>query len=153
MILLPLLAATAHASSPTVIVAGGVGMPNLLHAHAEVFVAEQWSVEVGGGVGLLPPLITAGVRWSPESTCFWTCWEGHGVRLSPGVTWYFPPSLPQEGLATLNADLAWFWRGESGWGVTAGVRLGLGIAYGQVADGTKIEPGGEVVPLQVGIVR
>ena len=42
------------------IVAASVGLPNLLGGHAELFLDQHWSIEVGGGVGLLPPLLTVG---------------------------------------------------------------------------------------------
>ncbi len=145
-------AAPTATAAPRAIVAGGVGIPNLLHGHAEVFVSEAWAVELGGGVGLLPWTLTPGVRWSPEATC-WGCWEGHGFRIAPGLTWFVFPEDMEEGLVTLNADLAWIWRSPSGWGTSLGVRLGAGAAYGQVADGLKIEPGIEIVPLQLGVMR
>lgn len=151
--MLALTAAQAHAADrPSAIVAVGVGLPNLAHGHAELFVADGWSIELGGGVGLLPPTVTVGARWSPAASC-WGCWEGHSLRLAPGVTWFVPPTQPEEGLAVLDVDVAWVWRAPSGWGVTAGVRLGAGLAYGVGADGLKVEPGIEVVPLQVGVVR
>lgn len=145
-------AAASSSTGPTALVVAGVGLPNLLHAHAELFVAPAWSLELGGGIGVLPVMLTVGGRWSPSGSC-WGCWDGHGLRLSPGFTWFIAPTDIEEGLVTLNGDLAWVWRGSSGWGMTAGVRLGAGIAYGQVAGGTKLEPGIEVVPLQVGLVR
>ena len=70
---------------PAVIARAGIGLPNLVGGQLEVFVADAWSVEVGGGMGLLPGTVTLGTRWSPEATC-WGCWEGHGLRLSPGLT-------------------------------------------------------------------
>ena len=152
-LMLALTAAPARAGDgPTVIVEVVVGVPNLLHGHAELFVADAWSLELGGGVGLLPPTVTVGTRWSPAATC-WGCWEGHGLRLAPGVTWFILPTQLQEGLVVVDVDLAWVWRAPSGWGMTAGVRVGAGPAYGVVADGAKIEPGIEVVPLQLGLIR
>lgn len=144
--------APAAAAAPNVMVVGGVGVPNILHAHAEVFVAEAWSVELGGGVGLLPSTVTAGARWSPAAT-----WWGHGarnsLRLAPGATVFLVPARIQEGLLSVNADLAWIHQGPSGWGFTAGAKVGAGPAWGQVAGGLKIEPGLEIVPLQIGVVR
>ena len=145
-------AAPAALAAPVVMVLGGVGLPNLLHAHAEVFLADAWSVEVGGGVGLLPSTLTAGARWSPAGT-WWGREERNALRLAPGATVFLFPSHLQEGLLSINVDLAWIHQGPSGWGVTAGVKLGAGPAWGQVADGLKIEPGIEVVPLQIGVVR
>ncbi|MFT4980036.1 MAG: hypothetical protein ACI8S6_005948 [Myxococcota bacterium] len=147
-----IILSTAAWAAPAVIVAGGVGLPNLVHGHVEVSVAEAWSVELGGGGGLLPWSVTAGARWRPERTT-WGLGGGHGLRLSPGVTAFVFPQVPGEGLVTINADLAWLWQGERGWGMIAGARLGGGIAYGEGGEGLKIEPGIEVVPLQLGVVR
>ena len=138
-------------AAPRGMVVAGVGMPNLLFGRAEVFVAEAWSVEAGGGFGLLPGTVTVGARWTPERTC-WGCWDGHGVRLSPGVTWYLAPTQIEEGLVTLNGELAWIWRSAGGWGTTVGSRLGLGQSYGQVADGLKVELGMDLTLLQLGVV-
>jgi len=150
--MLLLLALSAARAAPHVVVAGAVGLPNLVGGHVEAFVTDHVSVELGGGVGLLPWTLTFGARWSPEATC-WGCWEGHGLRLAPGLTWFAFPSDMAEGLVTVDADLGWVWTSHSGWGLTAGVRLGAGTAYGQVAGGTRIEPGLEVVPLQLGVYR
>lgn len=162
MLTLPLLSAallqTAPASAappparPTAILRAGVGLPNLLSAQAEVFVSESWSIEVGGGVGLLPATVTVGTRWTPQATCWLGCWEGHSVRLSPGLTWYAFPSQVSDGLLTLNGDLAWFYRSEAGIGVSAGLRAGLGMAYGRSQDRFKPELGMEVYPLLLGVV-
>ncbi len=136
---------------PSVIVRTALGVPNLIGGQVEVFVADQWSVEVGGGIGLLPGALTLGGRFSPEATC-WGCWEGHGARLSYGLTWYGFVQQLEEGLLSANVDFAWVWRSEAGPGLTAGARLGIGTAYGQTADGIKIEPGGELYPVMFGAV-
>jgi len=147
-----LLLSAAAWAAPSVIVAGGVGLPNLIHGHAEVFLSEAWSAELGAGVGLLPWTVTAGARWSPART-WWERGGGHSLRLSPGATLFVFPQEPSEGLAVINADLAWMWQGERGWGVTASARLGAGLAYGSVNEQLKLEPGLELVPLQIGVIR
>jgi hypothetical protein len=57
-----------------------------------------------------------------------------------------------DGLVTLNGDLAWFYRSERGIGVSAGLRGGLGMAYGRSEDGFKPELGLELYPLLLGVV-
>ena len=136
---------------PAVIARAAVGLPTLVGGQIEIFVADAWAVEVGGGVGLLPSTVTLGTRWSPEATC-WGCWDGHGLRLSPGLTWYALPSNMSEGLVTLNADLAWVYRPAQGPGVMAGIRGGLGLAYGNINGRFKPEPGMELYPLIAGVV-
>ena len=132
-------------------IAASGGAPDLLGAHIEAFVAEHWSIEVGGGVGLLPLSIHAGLRWSPQGVCP-GCWSGHAFRLAPGALVFIFPSIPQEGMAVVDADAAWVWYRGQGMGVTAGVRLGVGLAWGPSSDGVKIEPSIEVIPLQLGVV-
>jgi len=142
----------AASAAPDAMLIAGIGAPNLLHGRAEIFLTDTVSAELGGGVGLIPWNLTVGARWSPERTC-WGCWEGHGLRLAPGVTWFVFPTDMQEGLVSVSADVAWVWRSPSGWGTSVGARLGVGPAYGQVAGGTKLELGGEIVPLQIGVMR
>jgi len=157
LLLLALLPAALAASrdaprvAPHAMVVAGVGIPNLLHGHAEIFLSNTASVELGGGWGLLPWTLTAGARWSPTATC-WGCWEGHGLRLSPGITATVFPGMAPEGLVTLNLDLAWVWRSPGGVGATAGVRAGAGPALGSINGRLKVEPGIELVPLQAGII-
>ena len=139
-------AATAD-DLPRVILRATAGLPNLLGAGAEVFVGGRWSVEAGGGFGLLPPAVSLGSRWSPERTC-WGCGGGHAFRLSPGATAYIFPTQPKEGLGVLNLDASWLWW-EGGFGFTAGLRAGAGIAWGDAG----IEPGIELIPLQLGVLR
>lgn len=142
--------AAAADGRPHVIVAASSGLPDLAAAHVELFVADHWSIEAGAGVGLLPLTVHAGVRWSPKATC-WGCWNGHAFRLAPGALAFVFPSMMEEGMAVVDADATWVWyRGSVG--VTAGVRGGAGIAWGAGADGVKLEPAMEIVPLQVGIV-
>ncbi len=153
MITTLLLLATSSASAatrPHAIVAGSLGLPELLSAHVEVFVAREWSFELGAGIGLLPLSVHAGVRWSPAATCP-GCWAGHGFRFAPGVMAFVFPSQIEEGMAVLDADAAYVWY-NGGVGVTAGARLGVGVAWGNVATGLKLEPAIEVVPVQVGAV-
>lgn len=151
-----LLAAPASAAEPperpAAIVRVGVGLPNLLSIQAEAFITQSWSIEAGAGVGLLPSTLTLGTRWTPKSTCWLGCWEGHSLRLSPGLTWYAFPSQMSDGLLTLNGDLAWFYRSERGIGVSAGLRGGLGMAYGRSEDRFKPELGLELYPLLLGVV-
>lgn len=150
LIVLALATAACAATRPHAIVAGSLGVPDLLGAHVEVFVADEWSIEAGAGIGLLPLSVHGGVRWSPKAVCP-GCWTGHGFRLSPGVLAFVFPSQLQEGMAVLDADAAYiFYNG--GVGVSAGARLGVGIAWGNVANGLKLEPAIEVVPVQVGVV-
>ena len=58
---------------------------------------------------------------------------------------------PREGMAVVDTDASWtWWRG--GIGVTAGVRLGAGLAFGVVSGRTRLEPAIELVPVQAGIL-
>ncbi|GDX82498.1 hypothetical protein LBMAG42_43090 [Deltaproteobacteria bacterium] len=153
MITIAVLAAAFTASAatrPHAIVAGSLGIPDLSGAHVEVFVADEWSIEAGAGIGLLPLSVHAGVRWSPKAVCP-GCWQGHGFRLSPGVLAFVFPSQLEEGMAVLDADAAYLFYNR-GFGFSAGARLGVGIAWGNVASGLKLEPAMEVVPVQVGVV-
>ena len=148
-----LLAAVLTAAAvdrPHVIVAASAGVPDLVEGHVEVFVADHWSIEAGVGVGLIPLTVHAGVRWSPQGMC-WGCWNGHAFRLAPGVAAFMIPSSLGEWMAVVDADAAWVWyRGRVG--VTAGVRAGAGVAFGRGADGLKLEPAIEVVPIDLGVV-
>lgn len=39
----------AAGAAPTAMALAGVGMPDLVNGHAEVFVSDAWSVELGAG--------------------------------------------------------------------------------------------------------
>ena len=146
--MLTLLLAPALAEAPHVIVAASAGIPDLASAHVEVFVADRWAVELGAGVGLLPWTVHAGPRytaWCPG------CWAGHGFRLAPGAQVFVFPSDPREGMAVLDVDVQWTYFREIV-GVVAGARIGAGVAWGPGSEGVKVEPGIEVVPVQIGVV-
>lgn len=134
---------------PHVIIAASVGLPDLVSGHAEIFVADQWAVEVGAGGGLLPLSLHAGVRWTP--LC-WGCWEGHAFRLAPGALVFVFPTDLAEGMGVVDLDASWVWYQGNGLGLTAGARAGAGLAWGRTSAGIKLEPALEVVPFQVGLV-
>lgn len=149
MLLSLALLSAATAGAPHVILAADVGVPDLVQAHAEVFLSEQWSVEAGAGIGLLPLTVHGGARYTfllPDEG-----WGDHRLRLAPGVLVFVFPNIPSEGMAVADVDASWVWW-PGAVGVTAGARLGAGVAFGNVSSGLKLEPALEVVPVKVGIV-
>jgi hypothetical protein len=146
--MLTLLLAPAFAEPPHVLVVASAGLPDLVGARVEVFVAERWAFELGAGVGLLPLTVHTGVHWTALCP---GCWAGHGFRLAPGADVFVFPSEPREGMAVLDVDVQWvYYRNTVG--VLAGARAGAGLAWGPGSEGVKLEPALEVVPVQVGVV-
>ena len=139
---------------PWVEVVVGVGLPNILNARAEVRVTDQWSVGLGGGVGLLPAAVELTARYTPG----WACWNCDGrlqasLSLGPDVM-----IIPDQGrvavivAGALEAE-ALVWLSE-GLGLTLGTRWGVGATrdFGPDSYSLRVEPAFTVVLLQVGAV-
>jgi hypothetical protein len=124
---------------PWFIVKGGIGLPNLLNAEIEVYVHPNWTVSAGYGVGLLPSVFSASVRWRPDATCF-GCGGRNLFTIGFGIDGMVAPleNGNAEGLITASADAFYLHRFAEHFGWLIGIRLGIGPTIG---GGGSPEPG------------
>ncbi len=144
---------------PWVIVRAGIGLPNLVFASIEIYVAREWTVELGAGTGLLPPIFEGAVRYRPEAMC-WGCGGRNSLSLGVGVDGGFygnnsDPTLVNGLLLMGSVDLMYMHRFAEHFGFVIGSRLGLGLVtergYGYV-NAWKFEPTVKVQLVQIGLV-
>jgi hypothetical protein len=141
---------------PWLVLKGAIGLPNLLAAYVEVFVARTWTAELGAGVGLLPTVFEGSIRWRPEATC-WDC-DGNnffsiGFGIDPGV--YRTEGGDDVGvMVTASVDLMYIHRFARHFGLMVGTRWGAGLVteFGGSRDWRSLEPALKVNLLQVGLV-
>lgn len=143
---------------PWFIVKAGIGLPNLISAHVEIFVRDDLTVELGAGTGLLPTVYEGSVRWRPHATC-WGCngknFFSIGFGLDPGV--YLNTGSTEGGvgvMVTATVDLMYIHRFARHFGIMVGSRAGIGAVteFGQSRDWQRIEPALKLNLLEVGFV-
>lgn len=141
---------------PWFVVKAGVGLPNLLNAHVEIFVHRNWTVEVGGGWGLLPMAVEGSIRWRPDATC-WGCDGRNFFSLGFGVDTLVGGTEGSAGgvalLVTASVDAMYIHRFAKHFGLVAGTRWGVGATteFGAGRNPSHVEPALNIVLLYVGL--
>ncbi|HTL11234.1 MAG TPA: hypothetical protein VL588_02020 [Bdellovibrionota bacterium] len=140
---------------PWFIVKAGLGLPNLIGAYIEIFVRREWTVGIGTGTGLLPPVIEGTIRWRPDATC-WGC-DGKnflslGFGIDPAVYWTQGLFHGNTGvMVTASVDLLYIHRFTEHFGLTLGTQLGVGgVTEFGGTQSFKVEPTFKINLIQVG---
>ncbi len=142
-------------SRPWFIVKVGIGMPNLVSAHLEVFVADNISVEVGAGAGLLPSVYEASIRWRPEATCFGCHGKNFfsiGFGIDPGV-YGTPNHTGVVILGTVDATYIHRFAEHFGFFVSTKAGIGVGKEFGNTSEdwSSRVEPTIKLELLNIGL--
>ena len=138
---------------PWFILKTGFGLPNLINMHFEVFVSDRISLEIGGGMGLLPTMYEGNIRWNPAATC-WNCDGKNSLALGFGIDNLFgKDGKALAVLVTASLDVKYVHRFSQHFGLVIGSHAGLGITteFGSDRDWTHIEPGLNLTLLQSGV--
>lgn len=141
---------------PWFIVKAGIGIPNLVNAHVEVFVDRNWTVELGVGAGLLPMGFESSIRRRPEATC-WDCDGDNSFSIGYGLDTLFAGTEGPSGgvaiLMTASVDVMYIHRFAKHVGLMVGSRAGIGLTteLGTGRAWWKLEPGLNIILLQAGL--
>lgn len=140
---------------PWFIVRAGVGLPNLVSAHLEVFVSDHLTLEVGTGAGLLPSVYEGSIRWRPSATCF-NCRGRNlfsiGFGIDPGFYTY-NSSLGV--MLVASVDATYILRAFEHFGIAISTRAGAGVVTEFRPDDEhsgRIEPVIKIELLSLGLV-